>query len=99
MTLVYDYIHFRAIFRSNCFHKKGHEAPCSYSVYPYMIGMGILEIFLSQIPNLHKLSLVSVVAAVMSFGYSSIGMGLAFAQVVSGEFLSTLVIVIKCTNV
>lgn len=74
-----------AVFRSNCFHKEGHEAPCSYSVNRYMIGMGILEIFLSQIPNLHKLSLVSVVAAVMSFGYSSIGMGLAFAQVVSGH--------------
>ena len=50
-----------------------------------MIGMGVLEIFLSQIPNFHKLSMLSVVAAVMSFAYASIGAGLAFAKVVSGD--------------
>lgn len=49
-----------------------------------MIALGILEIFLSQIPNFHKLSMLSVVAAFMSFGYSSIGVGLAFAKVISG---------------
>ncbi|XP_075522474.1 amino acid permease 8-like [Primulina tabacum] len=74
-----------AIKKSNCFHKRGHEASCSVSYNPYMIGMGILEIFLSQIPNFHKLSMLSVVAAVMSFGYSSIGVGLALAKVISGN--------------
>lgn len=52
-----------------------------------MIGLGILEIFLSQIPNFHKLSMLSVVAAIMSFAYSSIGVGLALAKVVSGELI------------
>ncbi|XP_073053938.1 amino acid permease 8-like isoform X2 [Primulina eburnea] len=74
-----------AIKKSNCFHKRGHEASCSVSYNPYVIGMGILEIFLSQIPNFHKLSMLSVVAAVMSFGYSSIGVGLALAKVISGK--------------
>ncbi|KAH6835797.1 amino acid permease 8 [Perilla frutescens var. hirtella] len=64
---------------------RGHEAACSVSHNQYMIGMGILELFLSQIPNFHKLSFLSVVAAAMSFAYSSIGAGLAFAKLVSVE--------------
>ncbi|KAI3468177.1 hypothetical protein Pfo_024840 [Paulownia fortunei] len=74
-----------AIQKSDCFHTRGHEAPCSVSHNPYMIGLGILEIFLSQIPNFHKLSMLSVVAAIMSFAYSSIGVGLAFAKVITGQ--------------
>lgn len=78
---------FSAIQKSDCFHSRGHETPCSVSHNPYMIGLGILEIFLSQIPNFHKLSMLSVVAAIMSFAYSSIGVGLALAKVVSGELI------------
>lgn len=74
-----------AIQKSDCFHSRGHGVSCSVSHNPYMIGLGILEIFLSQIPNFHKLSLLSVVAAVMSFAYSSIGVGLALARVISGQ--------------
>lgn len=74
-----------AVQKSDCFHKRGHEASCSVSHNPYMIGLGILEIFLSQIPNFHKLSMLSIVAAIMSFSYSSIGMGLALAKVISGK--------------
>ncbi|KZV37208.1 amino acid permease 8-like [Dorcoceras hygrometricum] len=74
-----------AIEKSNCFHEMGHEAACRFSYNPYMIGIGILEIFLSQIPNFHKLSMLSVAAAVMSFGYSSIGIGLALARIISGK--------------
>ena len=73
-----------AVHKSNCFHERGHQAQCSFSHNPYMIALGILEIFLSQIPNFHKLSILSVVAAIMSFSYSSIGMALAFAKLVSG---------------
>lgn len=47
--------------------------------------MGVLEIFLSQIPNFHRLSLLSVVAAIMSFAYSSIGVGLALTRIISGH--------------
>ncbi|KAL8522133.1 hypothetical protein ACS0TY_012324 [Phlomoides rotata] len=73
-----------AIEKSNCFHRRGHEATCGVSYSPYIIGMGVLELIVSQIPNFHKLSMLSVVAAVMSFTYSTIGLGLAFAKVISG---------------
>ncbi|KAK1550558.1 hypothetical protein Q3G72_021012 [Acer saccharum] len=65
---------------------EGHgAAPCKFSNNPYMIAIGITEIFLSQIRNFHKLSWLSAIAAVMSFSYAGIGIGLSFAKVVSGE--------------
>ncbi|KAL9230355.1 hypothetical protein vseg_005718 [Gypsophila vaccaria] len=74
-----------AVHKSNCFHRKGHAADCKYSSNPYMIGLGIFEIFLSQIRNLHKLTWLSTVAAVMSFSYASIGISLALTKIVSGN--------------
>ncbi|KAK9742078.1 hypothetical protein RND81_03G147000 [Saponaria officinalis] len=74
-----------AIHKSNCFHTKGHAALCMFSNNPYMIGLGIFEIFLSQIPNFHKLTFLSTVAAIMSFGYASIGIGLSIAQIIAGK--------------
>ncbi|XP_057525020.1 amino acid permease 6-like [Amaranthus tricolor] len=74
-----------AVHKSNCFHRKGHGAACKFSNNPYMIGLGIFEIFLSQIPNFHKLTWLSTVAAIMSFGYSSIGIGLALTRIISGN--------------
>lgn len=47
----------------------------------YMIIFAIAEIILSQIPNFHELSGLSILAAVMSFAYSSIGLGLAIAKI------------------
>ncbi|KAG9147957.1 hypothetical protein Leryth_003548 [Lithospermum erythrorhizon] len=75
-----------AIQRSNCFHKKGshNHADCSGSHNPFMLGLGVVEIFFSQIPNFHQLSMLSTVAAIMSFLYSFIGFGLGLAKVVSG---------------
>ncbi|CAN1219084.1 Amino acid permease 8, partial [Linum perenne] len=74
-----------AIRKSGCLHEKGREnaASCKYSTNPYLIGMGILEVVVSQIPNFHKLAWLSVVAAVMSFLYASIGLGLAVSRVAS----------------
>ena len=37
---------------------------------------------MSQIPDFNSMVLVSVVAAIMSFCYASIGFGLGFAQVI-----------------
>ncbi|XP_074286955.1 amino acid permease 1-like [Silene latifolia] len=74
-----------AIRKSNCFHSKGHAASCMFSNNPYMIGLGIFEIFLSQIPNFHKLTFLSTIAAIMSFGYASIGIGLSLAQIIAGK--------------
>nr|XP_027186652.1 amino acid permease 6-like [Cicer arietinum] len=70
-----------AIKKSNCFHKYGHEANCKTSNYPFMALFGVSEILLSQIPDFHELSWLSFVAAVMSFGYASIGIGLSIAKI------------------
>ncbi|PSS17319.1 Amino acid permease [Actinidia chinensis var. chinensis] len=78
-----------AVKRSNCFHKHGHHAKCSISNYPFMIIFATIQIILSQIPNFHKLSWLSILAAIMSFTYSSIGLGLAIAKVAGGGHART----------
>lgn len=77
--------------RSNCFHKHGHDAKCSISNYPFMIIFATIQIVLSQIPNFHKLSWLSILAAVMSFAYSSIGLGLSIAKIagIETQYIST----------
>ncbi|CAH8363425.1 unnamed protein product [Eruca vesicaria subsp. sativa] len=74
----------RAIFRSNCYHRKGHNATCSYGYKNnyFMLLFGVLQIFMSQIPNFHDMLWLSVVAAIMSFAYSSIGLGLAVGRII-----------------
>nr|DAD44583.1 TPA_asm: hypothetical protein HUJ06_002813 [Nelumbo nucifera] len=74
-----------AIYKSNCFHKRGHDAPCLISTDPFLITFGIVQIILSQIPNFHKLSWLSTLAAVMSFGYAAIGIALSMVKVISGK--------------
>jgi len=71
-----------AIKRSNCFYKNGDTAPCHVNSNPYMIAFGVAEIIFSQIPDFDQLWWLSIVAAVMSFTYSSIGLGLGIAKVV-----------------
>ncbi|WJZ84767.1 hypothetical protein VitviT2T_004358 [Vitis vinifera] len=80
-----------AIEKSNCFHRRGHEASCEVSHKPYMIGLGLFEIVLSQIPNIEQVWWLSIMASIMSFGYSSIGAGLAFAIMLSGHGKRTTV--------
>ncbi|GAA0184791.1 hypothetical protein LIER_32079 [Lithospermum erythrorhizon] len=73
-----------AVERATCFHKEGHDhTKCKINNYPYMIGFGIVQLVLSQIPNFHKLSWLSIVAAIMSFAYSTIGLGLSLARIIS----------------
>ncbi|CAI0385574.1 unnamed protein product [Linum tenue] len=72
-----------AITRSNCFHKEGHGAGCHTSNNKFVIIFGIIQIFLSQLPDFHNLAFISVVAAVMSFAYSTIGLGLCVATIIS----------------
>ncbi|XP_020570709.1 amino acid permease 6 [Phalaenopsis equestris] len=78
-----------AVKRSNCFHRHGHHAACKVSNTTYMIAYACIQIVLSQIPNFHKLSWLSLVAAVMSFAYSSIGLGLAIAKIAGGSTART----------
>ncbi|KGN54544.1 amino acid permease 3 [Cucumis sativus] len=80
-----------AIKRSNCFHKSGGKNPCHMNSNPYMISFGIMEIFLSQIPDFDQLWWLSIVAAVMSFTYSIIGLVLGIIQVTdNGKFKGSL---------
>ncbi|GER31146.1 amino acid transporter [Striga asiatica] len=78
-----------AVKRSNCFHKQGHKAACNVSNYPYMGLFAGIQIILSQIPNFHELSWLSIMAAVMSFAYSTIGLGLSIAKVAGGDRVRT----------
>ncbi|XP_024006673.1 probable amino acid permease 7 isoform X2 [Eutrema salsugineum] len=77
----------RAILRSNCYHRKGHNATCSYGDKNnyFMLLFGVIQIFLSQTPNFHNMLWLSVVAAIMSFVYASIGLGLAFGQILENR--------------
>ncbi|KAJ9561201.1 hypothetical protein OSB04_006361 [Centaurea solstitialis] len=70
-----------AIERSNCFHKSGHHKGCHTLNNSYLLMFGMIEIVLSQIPNFHKLSLVSIVATIMSFTYATIGIALSIAKI------------------
>ncbi|KAK7269947.1 hypothetical protein RIF29_22767 [Crotalaria pallida] len=78
-----------AIKRSNCFHKYGHDAECHTSNYPFMTIFGIVQILLSQIPDFHELSFLSIIAAVMSFGYAIIGVCLSIARIAEGHHVET----------
>ncbi|RDX74541.1 Amino acid permease 2, partial [Mucuna pruriens] len=81
----------RAIKRSNCFHKSGGKNPCHMSSNKYMIIFGITEIFLSQIPHFDQIWWLSIVAAIMSFTYSTIGLVLGIAKVAeTGNFKGSL---------
>ncbi|KAL2316608.1 hypothetical protein Fmac_030484 [Flemingia macrophylla] len=75
----------RAILKSNCYHKEGHQAPCKYEDTIYMVLFGLVQVIMSFIPDLHTMAWLSVVAAIMSFTYSSIGLGLGITTVVENE--------------
>lgn len=46
-----------------------------------MITFGVIEILFSQIPDFDQVWWLSIVAAVMSFTYSTVGLALGVAQV------------------
>ncbi|KAG6484344.1 amino acid permease 6-like isoform X1 [Zingiber officinale] len=79
-----------AIKRSDCFHKNGHDAAaCEGSTTTDMIIFASIEIVLSQLPNFHKLWWLSIVAAIMSVSYSTIGLGLSVAKIAEGPHART----------
>ncbi|KAJ1265061.1 hypothetical protein BS78_08G049200 [Paspalum vaginatum] len=89
-------ISMQAVWRANCFHHaRGHAgadgAACRSSSVPYMVAFGAVQLLFSQIPDFDQIQWLSVVASVMSFAYSGIGLGLAVAQTVSnGAFRGSL---------
>ncbi|CAA0814045.1 Probable amino acid permease 7 [Striga hermonthica] len=79
-------ISMRAIQRSNCFHSQGHKSVCEYDGAYYMLIFGFVQVILSQIPDFRNTEWLSIIAAVMSFVYSTIGSGLGLAKVIeNGE--------------
>lgn len=75
-----NFILIRAIKRAGCFHKFGHDAKCNASGTLLMLLFGIIELILSQFPNLEKITWLSIMAAIMSFAYSFIGLGLSVGK-------------------
>ncbi|KAL7118545.1 hypothetical protein ACP275_02G008900 [Erythranthe tilingii] len=74
-----------AIKRSNCFHKTHKKSKCHMSSNGYMITFGIIEILFSQIPDFDQVWWLSIVAAIMSFTYSTIGLALGIVQVAENK--------------
>jgi len=86
--------------KSNCYHRNGHNATCSYGDNNnyFMVLFGLTQIFMSQIPNFHNMVWLSLVAAIMSFTYSFIGIGLALGKIIGIDItfsLSILILSIK----
>ncbi|KAK3158949.1 hypothetical protein QOZ80_2AG0143820 [Eleusine coracana subsp. coracana] len=73
----------RAIQKANCYHREGHEAPCSAGGEGYyMLAFGLTQVVLSQIPDFHNMAGLSVFAAAMSFLYAIVGVSLGVATVI-----------------
>ncbi|CAI0423642.1 unnamed protein product [Linum tenue] len=68
--------------RKKCLHA---EDNCHVSTTIYMIIFGSIQLILCQVPNFHKLSWISILAAVMSITYSFIGLGLSVAKVAAAQ--------------
>ncbi|KAK9906703.1 hypothetical protein WJX75_006478 [Coccomyxa subellipsoidea] len=72
-----------AIRRSDCFHADINN-PCYISNNPWMILFGALQIIFSQIQDIDRIWWMSIVATLMSFTYSFIGLGECIAQAARG---------------
>ncbi|MFS7944027.1 putative amino acid transporter, transmembrane domain-containing protein [Helianthus anomalus] len=57
----------------SCYHNEGRDGDCEYGGNTYMLLFGVVQILMSHILDFHSMVLVSVVAAIMAFCYSSIG--------------------------
>ncbi|KAK9941106.1 hypothetical protein M0R45_017733 [Rubus argutus] len=92
-------ISMRAIQKSNCYHKEGHKASCTYGDTLYMLVFGATQIVVSQIPDFHNMKWLSVIAAIMSFAYSFIGLGLGFAKVIENGSIKGSLTGVATSNV
>lgn len=82
----------KAIQRSHCIIQfSDGENQCHIPSIPYMIGFGAVQIFFSQIPDFHNMWWLSIVASVMSFTYSIIGLVLGVTKIAeTGTFKGSL---------
>ncbi|KAJ9562882.1 LOW QUALITY PROTEIN: hypothetical protein OSB04_008042 [Centaurea solstitialis] len=74
---------FGAILRWNCHPEQGHDAACKYQ-YIIILLFGVLQIFMSHIPNFNAMS---VGAAIISFVYSFICVGLGVQKVIGYTYV------------
>ncbi|KAF8094908.1 hypothetical protein N665_0349s0011, partial [Sinapis alba] len=74
-----------AIQRTSCQQSNGDKDPCHVNGNPYMIAFGAIQIIFSQIPDFDELWWLSIVAALMSLGYSTIGLGLGISRMSLGN--------------
>ena len=51
VSLFFSHYGCRAIQKSNCYHKEGHEAACNFGNTNYVLLFGVVRIVLSQIPE------------------------------------------------
>ncbi|CAI9088132.1 OLC1v1022378C1 [Oldenlandia corymbosa var. corymbosa] len=80
-----------AIQKSNCYHRNGHNANCSHDTSKFMLLFGAVQIVMSQIPDFHNMAWLSIIAAVMSFSYAFIALGLGLAKVIeNGKVLGSM---------
>lgn len=63
---------------------------------PFIGTFGVIQLILSQIPNFHELSILSIIAAIMSFAYASIGLGLSIAKIAGQHVFSLCYISFGC---
>ncbi|CAA0832492.1 Probable amino acid permease 7 [Striga hermonthica] len=88
----------RAIRRSSCYRKDGEDDRCEFGSTQYMLIFGVVQIFMSQIPDFHSMEWLSVVAAIMSLAYSTIGLGLGAAKVVGSRVIKGSVGGVSASN-
>ncbi|CDJ26456.1 hypothetical protein CFC21_043132 [Triticum aestivum] len=69
-----------AIRRSDCVHENGQGARCDAPGTVLMLAFTVVQVVLSQFPGLEHITWLSVVAAVMSFAYSFIGLALSVTE-------------------
>ncbi|KAI5404934.1 amino acid permease 3 [Lathyrus oleraceus] len=77
--------------KSYCIHSSHGEDSCHISGNPYMIAFGVAQLFFSQIPDFHNTWWLSIVAAAMSFFYSTICLALGISKVAeTGTIMGSL---------
>jgi hypothetical protein len=54
-----------------------------------MVLFGLAQVVLSQIPDFHEMAGLSIFAAVMSFTYALVGVGLGVAKVIGNIYAAT----------
>ncbi|MED6149714.1 Amino acid permease 3 [Stylosanthes scabra] len=76
-----------AITKTDCIYLSEGKNPCPVSGNPYIIAFGIIQLGFSQIPDFHNISWLSLLAAVMSLGYSLIGLILGIVKIADNGYV------------